>query len=1306
MAQLLLTAASSVGRVGAAVGLSLGRSLASSAGSYAAGAAERLIFGPRKRKIAGPRLETLQLQASTEGAGIARVFGRARVAGQFIWSSRFHETTAVSTESSGKGGRLGTRTTTTEYLYSISLAIGLCEGVIDRVGRVWADGKPFDMSRVNARVYQGTEDQLADAGVAALEGADAPAFRGLAYVVFEDLPLKDFGNRIPQFSFEIIKSLRDKDGEALENALTAVSLIPGSGEFALGTTKVLRQISEGRTVAENAHNSDGSSDIEAALDALLSEAPNLKSVSLVVAWFGTDLRAGTCEIRPGVETATKATTPYEWRAGGVDRAGAHVVSLDDGAPAYGGTPSDRSVVEAIGAIRARGLEVMLHPFILMDIPSGNGLPDPYGAGEQARYPWRGRVTVGASDKSAAAAPAVAHFFGTAGPAHFSVSGSDIVYSGPAEWSLRRFVLHMAKLASLAGGVDRFLMGSELRGITTARSDASDFPAVAAMKALAADVRAILGSATKISYAADWSEYFGHQPPDGSGDVYFHLDALWADSNVDFVGIDNYLPLADWRQGSAHRDFAAGWRSPYERDYLRANVEAGERYDFYYASEADRAAQARSPITDDAYGEPWVFRPKAFREWWTNAHYDRPAGVRSATPTAWIPESKPILFTEAGCPAVDKGANAPNLFIDPKSAESGLPPFSTGARDDLAQRRFLEALLSYWRDPAKNPISSVYGASMIDGERTHVWAYDARPYPFFPALSNVWGDAANWERGHWLNGRLARAPLDALVTALAAEAGVAVDASGLEGALGGYLLDRPASPREAIDPLADIFQFDLVEREEGLVFRARRGEADIILAAGDLVEREEGAMSVRLGDAADLPAAFRLGFLDEAGDYAPALVEAREPGAATLRETALDAPLVMSEADATARARAALADSRIMRASARFSLPPSRAEIEPGDVVVVEESQAGGGAPARWRLLEIADGAARRVEAVRAHPSAYEGSFGALKFKIADPAAVHAPPFFALMDLPLLAGETPGGARLAAFAEPWPGAIAAYSGALPQSAFRGTARLRATIGRLDALIGPAASGRWRRDNVRVRLGYGAFSSKSEDEVLAGANLLAVETAGGFELLKFKDAMLGSDGVWTLSTTLRGEFGTEDRAMLGAAAGARAVLVNAALGEIPYPAALRGLASPWRVGPDRDGPQEASFGEETVTLTDRSLRPLAPVHLRAEIVAGGLRLAFIRRTRVGEDDFDVEAPLGEAYERYRLRVFDGGVEKRVLDFGPPFAADPYDRPNILYTDAMILADFGAGGIAGAADPEFEIRQLCDLAGEGLPARRSLR
>ena len=181
-------------------------------------------------------------------------------------------------------------------------------------------------------------------------------------------------------------------------------------------------------------------------------------------------------------------------------------------------------------------------------------------------------------------------------------------------------------------------------------------------------------------------------------MFFHLDPLWADPEIDFVGIDNYMPLSDWRDGFEHLDAQEGWPAIYDRAYLQGNIAGGEGFDWFYASAADRSAQVRTAITDGAATKPWVFRYKDLRAWWSNAHYNRPGGVESGTPTAWVPQSKPIWFTELGCPAIDRGTNQPNVFFDPKSSESFTPHFSRGWRDDAIQRAYLEATYLWWGTP--------------------------------------------------------------------------------------------------------------------------------------------------------------------------------------------------------------------------------------------------------------------------------------------------------------------------------------------------------------------------------------------------------------------------------------------------------------------------------------------------------------------------------------------------------------------------------------------------------------------------------
>ena len=134
MAQLVLSAVSTVGAaVGkAGIGSILARTVAGTAASFVAGSIDRLVFGPKKRSVEGPRLDSFTVQASTEGAGVLRVYGRARVAGQLIWAANFKETASETTEVDRRQGRTARRA---NYLYGISLFYFLCGGTLRRRGR-------------------------------------------------------------------------------------------------------------------------------------------------------------------------------------------------------------------------------------------------------------------------------------------------------------------------------------------------------------------------------------------------------------------------------------------------------------------------------------------------------------------------------------------------------------------------------------------------------------------------------------------------------------------------------------------------------------------------------------------------------------------------------------------------------------------------------------------------------------------------------------------------------------------------------------------------------------------------------------------------------------------------------------------------------------------------------------------------------------------------------------------------------------------------------------------------------------------
>jgi hypothetical protein len=375
MAQVILSG------IGAAIGGPIGGALGKLAGSLLDRAA---IDALTPARVVGRQLLGLQLNSTAEGAPMPCAFGRARLPGQIVWAANFKQSKVAAATGGGKGGP-----NIETYSYSLSFALAVCEGPIDGFGQVWADGQALDMTGVTMRTYLGDQTQTVDPLIEAIEGT-APAFRGVAYVVFEDLVLDNYGARPPELSFEVFRRPIAPGGPPqLEDRLTGVCLIPGAGEFVLATETVLRR--DGLTVstAENVNNPSGRTDILVSLDQLQAQLPNVQTVTLVVGWFGTDLRCGSCAIMPGVEEASKFTIPIDWSVGGLAREDAHHLGWRPGLWRHARRRhSDPGHRRAEGA-RAEGLPLSLsvhghcggqHPTrsLRRPIPGVGGSPGPRG----------------------------------------------------------------------------------------------------------------------------------------------------------------------------------------------------------------------------------------------------------------------------------------------------------------------------------------------------------------------------------------------------------------------------------------------------------------------------------------------------------------------------------------------------------------------------------------------------------------------------------------------------------------------------------------------------------------------------------------------------------------------------------------------------------------------------------------------------------------------------------------------------------------------------------------------------------------
>ncbi len=491
--------------------------------------------------------------------------------------------------------------------------------------------------------------------------------------------------------------------------LFGVCLLPATGEFTYDTLPAQGEKSTASSFSPiNCYMAPGGAktDYSYALDQLQAAHPECQSVALVCAWFGNSTNAATCQIYPSTNYiggkfqtyASGAWSAANWQVSGLTQTspGLIPISTRNGAATYGGTPSDQSVVRCIRDLRARGFRVIFYPFILMD-----------ATGE----PWRGEICL-SSDLSATTTQTVNSFLGAATTSQFAQDDVNltVAYSGsPSDFSYRRFILHYANLCAVAGGVDLFLLGSELRGLEVLRgpnwtpagtTDANghaqwDYPFVAGLTQLAADVRATFDAAgltrdmthykNLIAYSPDWSSWNGWQHPGANGQ-WPHLDSLFASPNVDVVSFDNYLPLSDWTLGDGGLD-CQNWNTPapqswppsadtmsglglsgqptlHSAAYLKANIEGGEGFNWFYNDSSSggmgldplgTAQRCTLPLGDRVTQTRHAFSAnqqllmrKGLRWWWNNSHravYDNGDG------TGWSPHGPATAWTQQSKPIV-------------------------------------------------------------------------------------------------------------------------------------------------------------------------------------------------------------------------------------------------------------------------------------------------------------------------------------------------------------------------------------------------------------------------------------------------------------------------------------------------------------------------------------------------------------------------------------------------------------------------------------------------------------------------------
>lgn len=527
-----------LGSLGSHIGKSLGGGLLSNilrfSGRLLGNYLTNLNFQPNHQYSFAKQIDNIHIGLVEDTKPIPLVYGKARVKGQIIWALDIREEAICDTELkySRRIKKPSLIKHKTSYKYYADFALGIAEGYIDDLERVWINNSDADISDYQYRFYNGSNSQFPDILIQRHMGeGKTPAFKGLAYIVFENFPLEDFHNKIPYFEFEIHRNIEEDFGKNIQN----INIIPASGEYVYDTEIVEKIVYSSQTKEElyrgkiNSNNKHNIADALHNLNQLKRKCQNIKKVSVVVSWFGNSLEAENCIIVPAVESRGDQFSK-DWKVGKYCRQDAYIISKNsDNIPNYGGTVCDSSLINYLRELKSRNITIILYPMIFIDLKD---------------KPWRGHI-------KAISEKCIDQFFNR-------------------DQGYNNFILHYAAIA--AKYADGIVIGSELKGLTTYNLDGI-FPAVENLIILASQVKKILGPDKIVTYAADWSEYHHN-------DGFYHMDKLWACKYIDVIGIDAYFPITESKESNiSEEEIKNGWNS-------------GEGYDYYLSNEQRLPLEAK------------------------------------------------------------------------------------------------------------------------------------------------------------------------------------------------------------------------------------------------------------------------------------------------------------------------------------------------------------------------------------------------------------------------------------------------------------------------------------------------------------------------------------------------------------------------------------------------------------------------------------------------------------------------------------------------------------------------------------------
>lgn len=1226
-----------------------------------------MLFPPTGPSSDGPRLADRTVQTSTYGLPIPVVFGAQRIAGNVIWATDIVEQ-KVTTDAAGagKGGLGGSGGKNSTYNYYGNFAVALCRGPVQAIGRIWLDAKLMTEGSVppptlsgpllvtiigkyseNITFYYGTEDQMPDPAIQADKGtANTPAFRGMCYIVFKNLPLADFGNRLPNVEAEVIQA---NASEMASNPLFISANLPA---FASDLTfKMYGSDSFGSAYACNR-----SSDIYG-LQTNGNTAFHWTSADVANAvngWWGSV----ACTVAAAGFPLLQPIMNGQWLIGTISDNSWCFMFLARpnaaGAPTVvGATRFARTVLASAPTAVFQFLhtqdQTMDSPLLLMSqqglglgsvvyllCPTPNQLLTPDVSfpgttpGGPPHYVFQPRET-----------PYVAYFVKAASgndigknftTGNYTVDGIASSQGSLGSWCLPK-ILPLASpptiTTMLFAYLNRSYMDGQVAGSGSGQND---------------EVKLVLGPAH----------------PNGSLIQFDIGDGFGGFSQQSFAG----FVAAPWTTANTN---IANFNFPNYTEVSAAVVDQGNLPLLPFADEWHHL--------DGSFGDhvaynmkPFIYRSAdfsyivAFNATPTNT-YDTVGGLNGFCKVRAF-QYDPVLarFVQFG--------NTSGTTWNPGVLGGGTFPF--GPDDWDTQLYYDGTNLFAWGSLGDFRVNTQSGA------------YFTRLGP----LSIT---------GHTNLGTI----VASICQSVGMQAGTDFDVSQLNSIqVDGYMVSRQLSAVQSIAPLQAAFFFDAVESNGLLKFVLRNGTPIATIPEDDLATRESSAdkdlpkvVETRKQDA-ELPRRVYIAYSSKALDYQIATQQEKRLKRAvkTILEQSLEAPIVLSDNDAKQIVVRTLYLAWLMRTTFAFSLPYKYLVYDPTDVVTLTFN--GFTIPVYLTDLEVGADMVLNWAGLSTDAIAFEGisSEGPPLGVTAQSTAGIEPMATYLLDIQLLTPQSDDFGFYVAgrgLTSRWKGGVVYRSTDGSNFFAQMTVQVEAITGKAVTVLPAATSCLTDRVNtVTVQLDEtdATLTSCAYVDMLSNVNLALL----GNEIIGFETAAADPviAGRYVLSGLRRGVQGSEW------ALGTHAINENfimlksdGSTQSMTQQESESGISRSY-AGSSFGIPLDPSTAV-AFSNTNRRLKPLAPVHIAGTRSGpGDIALTWFARARIDGDwrDF-VETPIDEPVEAYEVDILSGLTVVRTLTA---------TSPAVSYSTVDQTTDFGGP----QASVSVNVYQLSTRVGRGFP------